>query len=446
MASIRSKRVAEQIQVEISAMLVKGLKDPRIGFVTITGVELSPDFSKARVFFCSTGNDAEREQSQEGLQSAAGYIRKTLGKLLRLKIIPEFQFKYDPSLDQGNRIESILQDVREQEGWDDPTRVRGSAEEVARALLDGRRILVTSHANPDGDAIGSVIAMGLLLGKLDKDVVMYNQDPVPGNFAFLPGAKELVHNLDGLEFDTTLVLDCSELSRVGKLPEIELLGKLVGIDHHLTAQPLGEANYLDPGASSIGEMIHAVLQHLPAELDPDVATCIYTSILTDTGSFRYSNTSPNALRVAAEMVAQGVSPWEVALAVYESQPLSRIKLLGLVLPTLQVAEHGRYGSIVVTQQMLTETGSSEEHIDGFINYPRGIEGVEVAVQYRELAQDSFKVSFRSRGNINVAEIADQFGGGGHANAAGCALEGDLEAVRTRIEQTIDRAIEEFQQG
>lgn len=443
MTSIRTRRVAEQIQEEISALLLKGLKDPRIGFVTITGVEISPDFSKARVFFCTTGGEVEREQSQEGLQSAAGFIRKTLGKRLRLKTIPEFQFKYDTSLDQGDKIERLLTEVREKEGWDDPTRVRGSAQEVAQALLDGQRFLVTSHANPDGDAAGSILALGRILTHMDKDVVVYSSDGIPHNYKFLPGAQDVVQDLsDQAPFDTTVVLDCSELKRVGPLPDLEHLGRLVGVDHHLTAEPLGEATYLDPQASAIGEMLYDIMEHLPVELDQELAVQIYTTILTDTGSFRYSNTSPKALRTTADMVAAGVSPWEVALEVYESQPVERIALLGQVLPTLELDPTGRYGAITITQQMFADTGTNEEHIDGFINYPRGIAGVEVAVQFRQVDDERYKVSFRSRGRVNVAHIAEGFKGGGHANAAGCALEGSHDQVRERIYAAIEEALQE----
>ena len=442
MASIRTKRVAEQIQEEISALLLKGLKDPRIGFVTITGVEVSPDFSKALVYFCSTEDEDEREQSREGLQSAAGFIRKLLGKRLRLKTIPEFQFRYDTSLDEGDRIERLLVEVREQEGWNDPTRARGTAQEVAQALVDSQYVLVTSHTNPDGDAIGSSLALGHLLKKMGKDVVIYNQDPVPANYRFLPGSDGITHSIDGQQFDTTVVADCSELSRVGKQIKRENLGTIVGIDHHLTTTPLGEKSYLDPNASAIGEMIYNIMQYLPIELDETLAVCIYTTILSDTGSFRYSNTSPRALQVASEMVAHGVAPWEVALAVYESQPLKRLELLGQVLKTLQVESNGRYGSIVITQDMFDQTQTAEDLIDGFINYPRSIEGVEVSVQFREQpTRDGYKVSFRSRGRVNVAQIADLFGGGGHANAAGCALVGELESIRNRIREAVEESFE-----
>jgi phosphoesterase RecJ-like protein len=442
MTSFRLQRLSEQIQEEISALLLKGLKDPRIGFVTITGVDISPDLSRAWVYFCTPGSVEERERSRSGLQSAAGFIRKALGKRLHIKQIPAFEFRYDTSLDRGDKIERILSEVREKEGWDDPTRVRGSAEEVARALGESQSCLVTSHTNPDGDAIASVLAMGHLLDLLGKQAVMYNPDEVPANYAHLPGAEQIEKLPGEGPYDTTIVMDCSELSRVGPLPPAERLGRIIGIDHHLTAEPLGDVYYLDPGASSIGEMIDRILEHLPAELDLTLATCIYCSILSDTGSFRYSNTSPAALRSAARMVAQGVSPWDMARQVYESQPRERLLMLASVLPSLHVDQSGLYASILVSREMFESTGATADMIDGFINYPRRIEGVEVAIQFREVEQKRYKISFRSRGNANVAAIAEQFGGGGHANAAGCTLSGSFEEVRDKIYQAVEATLNE----
>ena len=440
MSSIRLQRLSEQIQEEISALLLKGLKDPRIGFVTITGVDVSPDLSRAWVYFCTPGDEEQRERSRSGLQSAAGFIRKTLGKRLHIKQIPAFEFRYDTSLDRGDKIEQLLSEVRDKEGWDDPARVRGSAEEVARALSDSGTCLVTSHSNPDGDAIASVLATGHLLDLLGKQAILYNPDEVPSNYAHLPGAEKIQKLPGEGPYDTTIVLDCSELDRVGPLPSADKLGRIVGIDHHLTAEPLGDVYYLDPGASSIGEMIDRILEHMPVELDLILANCIYCSILSDTGSFRYSNTSPEALRIAAKMVALGVSPWDMALHVYESQPRERLMMLAKVLPTLHLDQTGNYASILVTQEMFESTGASADMIDGFINYPRRIEGVEVAIQFREMDGDGYKVSFRSRGNANVAAIAEQFGGGGHANAAGCTLSGKFEEVRTKVYQAVEATL------
>jgi phosphoesterase RecJ-like protein len=443
-ANVRNRRVAEQIQAEVSALLLRGLKDPRLGFVTITSVDVTQDLKFARVFFCSPEGEAKQDEIKEGLESAKGFIRKHLARTLRLRSVPEIDFRFDPSIDHGARISQILDEVREREGWNDPTRERGSAEEVARVLLASQRVLVTCHLNPDGDAVASMLGLAGALRALGKEVTAYNPDPIPDNFLFLPGASEVVRAPGPGPFDATVVLDCSELERVGPLPPPETRGRLVSLDHHLTSEPLGEAFHVKPQASSIGEMIHGLLPHLGLAADPAVATCIYTSILTDTGSFHYSNTTPEALGVAAEMVARGVQPWEVARAVYESQPRSRLELLARVLQTLEVSPSGQYGSIRVSLQMFQETGTTKDMLDGFINYPRSIDGVEVAIQYREEGPRLTKVSFRSRGRVNVAAISEQFGGGGHFNAAGCTLEADLDEARALVQRVVERALSELE--
>ena len=442
MTNYRLKRVAEQIQEEISSLLLKGTKDPRIGFVTITGVEISPDMSRAYVHFCTTGQAAEKEASLEGLQSAASFLRRAIGKRLRLRSIPELQFKYDNSLDQGDRIERLLDEIHEQEGRDDPTRVRGSAAEVAEALKQGQNFLVTSHTNPDGDAIASLLALGHLLTALGKTVVLYHPDPVPFNFRFLPGAESIRSEPGTGPYDVTVVVDCSDLERVGKLPPTESLGKLVGIDHHLTALPLGEAHLLDPSASAIGELVFLVIEALGLEPGLELCTCIYCSILSDTGSFRYSNVTPRALRTAASMLERGVDPWEVARQVYEAQPAERLQLLTRVLETVELGPENKYASILITEEMIALTHASLDMVDGFINYPRTIQGVEVAIQFREVGVDKYKVSFRSQGNINVAAISQSFGGGGHKNAAGCTLFGPLSEVRKQIYQAVEATLAE----
>ena len=442
MTGYRIQRIAEQIQEEISSLLLKGLKDPRIGFITLTGVDVTRDLGQAFVFFSTSGSAEAREQSREGLQSAAGFIRKVLSKRLHLRTIPELTFRYDESLDQGDRIEQLLSEVRKQEGWDDPTRLRGTPEEIAQVIKACQRFLITSHRNPDGDAVASMLAMGHLLRSLGKEAVIYNPDPIPSNYQFLPGASDVGRQPGEEPFDATVILDCSELDRVGPLPPPERLGKMIGIDHHRTVKPLGEAYLLDPSASSVGELIDRLCQSMGIELTVEIATCIYTSILSDTGSFHYSNTGPATMFTSARMLQSGVNPWEVALQVYESQPLSRIRLLALVLPTLEIDPSGRYGSIVITQEMFVSTGSNESEIDGFINYPRGIVGVEVAIQFREIEAGLYKVSFRSRGQVNVAAISEEFGGGGHMNAAGCNLKGTLDEVRQRIHQAVEASLDQ----
>ncbi|MBE0597695.1 MAG: bifunctional oligoribonuclease/PAP phosphatase NrnA [Desulfuromonadales bacterium] len=292
------------------------------------------------------------------------------------------------------------------------------------------RILVASHEGPDGDAIASTLALANALREAGKQVVAYNVDGVPEALDFLPGARELVSTLDG-SFDLGFVLDAGELRRAG--PQVaERCRALINIDHHPHSEPFGEINWVDEGASATGAMIYRLLSAAEIAISREVAVCIYTAILADTGSFRYSNADPEAFRIAAAMVEKGVSPWDIASGMYENQAAKRLQLLAKVLQTLTVSSCGRLGSVAVTEAMLRETGAGPEHTDGFVNYPRSIRGVEVALFFRQVKDQAFKVGFRSKGRVDVGSLARALGGGGHHNAAGAVVDGDLEEVRASV--------------
>jgi len=302
-------------------------------------------------------------------------------------------------------------------------------ESILQLIRQSQTFLVASHESPDGDAIGSTLALTNLLREMGKDVVAYNHDRAPLEYTFLPGYASVVNAADDTRaFDVGFVLDAGELKRAGSWIK-GCCRKLVNIDHHPCSEDFGDIYYLDTEACATGVMIYRILLAAGHTLSLDVATCIYTAILADTGSFRYSNANPEAFRVAGKMIEVGVDPWSIASGLYESQEKERLSLLAMALPTLQVSECGLYASLAVTLDMYDKTGAREEHTDRFINYPRSIRGVEVAIFFRQLDQDLFKVGFRSKGNIDVGALARAMHGGGHHNAAGATAEGDLETVQ-----------------
>lgn len=303
---------------------------------------------------------------------------------------------------------------------------------ILEQIAGGKRFLVASHESPDGDALSSTLALTLALRAAGKEVVAYNRDGVPEIFAFLPGAATVVSQLpDDARFDVGFILDAGELRRAGThLPG--LCRALVNIDHHPHSDIPGALNFVDIEASATGVLIYRILAAGGLPLTRDVAFCIYTAILSDTGSFRYSNADTEAFRVAGEMVALGINPWDVASNLYESQPEKRLRLLALALPTLTVSTCGRYASIAVTSAMLQQTGATAEHTDGFVNYPRSIHGVEVSIFFRQTGATAYKVGFRSKGTIDVGALSREFGGGGHHNAAGAMVEGTLDEVRRTV--------------
>ncbi len=317
-------------------------------------------------------------------------------------------------------------------------------EAIAARIKEGNRFLIASHLNPDGDAIGASLALALALKAMGKEVVTYNRDSVPYQFLFLKGADRITSELNPDDsFDAVFVLDCSELERVEKTFGERVKTKCwINIDHHLTNKTFADISIIDKDACSTGYLVYLLIEALPVELTIEIAENIYTTIIFDTGSFRYSNSTKEAFRVAGELVGLGVSPWEVAHRIYENQPLGRIKLLSKVLETLHISGEGKVASVTVSLKMMEETNTGHDATDGFVNYPRSIEGVEVAMQIRETGNNVYKLSCRSKGTVNVAAMAERYGGGGHRNAAGCVMKGTLEEVRKEAHSVVDAIVGE----
>jgi phosphoesterase RecJ-like protein len=317
-----------------------------------------------------------------------------------------------------------------------------------------RSFLVTTHRAPDGDGIGTGTALANLLAALGKEVVCYDIDPVPYTLRFLPGADRWVQALPpGKSFDATFVVDTGDVARCfppGAPVPLHRLGVKVLVDHHLTQKPFADVELLDVDAAANGLQVWDLVRALDVALTRDVALGIYVSILADTGNFRYSSTDARALRAAAAMVDAGVDPWEVTVHLHESHPAARWRLLGRVLETLVVSSDGLCASLLVrrawVEDALAGAGPGQEsHLtDGFVNYARAIVGVEVAVELSEADADAtrWRASFRSRGSVNVARVAETFGGGGHHNAAGAELSGTLDEVRERVHAAVRAAMQE----
>ncbi|MFA9612646.1 MAG: bifunctional oligoribonuclease/PAP phosphatase NrnA [Deltaproteobacteria bacterium] len=305
---------------------------------------------------------------------------------------------------------------------------------IAQELKNNERFLLATHVNPDGDAIGSLGALALVLEGMGKQVVAYCQDEVPEFLRFLPYADRIVREISGLDrFEVAVVLDCGAFDRIGSAVEVlQLVGKIIHIDHHSSSGDFGQLNLVRPECSSTAEILYEIFQAIPVSLTPEVAENIYTAILTDTGSFRFANTTARTLAIAAEMVSLGVAPEKVAGEIYDSMSPERIELLARSLNTLTLRSNGRVAAMHVSRRMLEETGTSLIDTDGFVNYPRAISTAEIAIFFRELAADEVNVSLRSRSGHDVAEFARIHGGGGHHNAAAFRLGGSLSEVVEKV--------------
>lgn len=303
--------------------------------------------------------------------------------------------------------------------------------------------LITAHEKLDGDALGSELAFWHLLKGMGKEATIYNQDPTPANYRFLPGSDRIVHTLpDPKEFEVAVILDCGDLERVGaEAGRIAAIPSLINIDHHVSNGGFCEAALLDSQASSTGELVFRLAVHMGEPITPAMAAALYTAVLTDTGGFRYGNTSRQALAAAAALVEAGARPQWISENVYESNPPEKLRLLAEVLPTLSLEAGGRVASLTVLQRMFAAAGALPEHTEGFVDIPRTIRGVDVSVLFSELPDGRFKVSMRSKGQVDVEQVARAFGGGGHLNAAACRLEGELPEVRRRIIEGIGAVLE-----
>lgn len=305
---------------------------------------------------------------------------------------------------------------------------------IAREFRRNESFLLATHVNPDGDAIGSLGALALVLEEMGKQVVAYCQDEVPGFLRFLPYAERIVREVPAFErFDVAVVLDCGELDRIGSAAEIlQHVGKVIHIDHHSSGNDFGQLNLVRPECSSTAEILYEIFQTIPVTLTPEAAENIYTAILTDTGSFRFANTTARALAIAAEMVSLGAAPVKVASHIYDSMSPERLRLLALSLNTLTLRDNGRLAAMMVSQKMLAETGTSVTDTDGFVNYPRSINTAEVAIFFREMDSGQVNVSLRSRGGQDVAKFARTYDGGGHQNAAAFRCDGSLSEVVEKV--------------
>ncbi len=311
--------------------------------------------------------------------------------------------------------------------------------------------LITAHENPDCDALGSTLALGLGLLSLGKNVHFYNNDLTPDHLKFLPEWERVINDINSLNkgYECIFLLDSADDMRPGikfheYIKTAEFKEKIV-IDHHNTNNGDQELVWVDTGAASTGVMIYKLLQSMNIEMTKDISTLIYATIVGDTGSFRYSNTNSESLKIASELVDSGAEPEFISQAIYESEPLKKINLIAKALNTLEIDDTKKIASVYIDNSMYSETGTTREDTEGIINLPRKIDGISVAVLLRQENKDNgsenrWKISLRSKYDVDVSAIAQKFGGGGHVKASGLTIEGDLKKVKETLYETIKEVI------
>ncbi|ASA22218.1 DHH family phosphoesterase [Paenibacillus donghaensis] len=317
-----------------------------------------------------------------------------------------------------------------------------SLQQTRDFLLEHDDYLVVSHVQPDGDAVSSTLAVGWLLSCLGKKYCMLNEGPIPKRMEYLWHADQILNmTLAGpdREFKHVICVDCADFQRVGLTHRYFAADALIAnIDHHPTNNGYGAVNLIKPDAAATAEILFDLLQLFALEWNTDIATAIYTGLLTDTGGFRYTNTSPKVMAAVSELLKLGVNGPELAETLLEEMTLAQVKVLNRALSTLQLSPEGDVAWVHVTPEDMIACGASNEDLEGIVNYPRNIQGVEVGILFKVIHPGAVKVSLRSAGKVDVAALAQTFGGGGHTRAAGAKIEAALEEVIPQVLEEVRR--------
>ena len=312
--------------------------------------------------------------------------------------------------------------------------------QVVELIENKNRFGITTHIKPDGDGVGSSLGLCWLLQSLGKSAEVIVRGDIPPSYRNLPGADTIrdVEQLDG-EYDAIFVIECSDLERPGiKGLEDQFT---VNIDHHATSAHFGTINWIDSTASAVGEMIYNLCKAIGGRVTREIAECVYMALVTDTGSFHFSNTTERTLKVASELIKAGAKPADISEAVYNNYPWSRIELMRQVLSTVKRDESGQVATLRQTLAMRQTAAAVDGDNNGFVNIPLAAREVLAVIYMREVGPNQFRVSLRSKGDINVARVAERFGGGGHRNAAGLKIDGDWDEKERELVEAVKEAVD-----
>jgi len=313
-------------------------------------------------------------------------------------------------------------------------------QDIAHAIRSRQRFVLSSHSRPDGDSIGSQLAMVYALRAMGKEAIAVNADAAPPPLMQFPGVPEIkiAPAVEG-EFDAAIIMECSDLARTG----VSGLDRsfVINIDHHPGNTGFGQLQWFDSSAAACGEMVFDLVKALGVPLSREIATHVYLAILTDTGSFHYSSISPRTFDMCREALEAGVDPVLVARNVYDSNSMGRLKLFGAVLSAMQIDISGRIAIVYLDHDMAREAGGTYEDTEGLINLPLTVKEIEAVVFFKQIEGEQYRVSMRSKGDIDVGGVAKIFGGGGHKNAAGCTVSGGIDALQKLFIAKIENAID-----
>lgn len=298
--------------------------------------------------------------------------------------------------------------------------------EIRQRLQASQKIVLTPHIHPDGDCLGSMLGLYHVLKSQHKEVYMLLDDEVPKSFQFLPGQEEIGKPEKEIEADLLVIVDASDFERIGHVKNV-VKAPILNIDHHISNLHFADYLYLDSGAAATGEIIYDLLKEMIESLPLESAICLYTAIATDCGFFRFANTQAKTMKIAADLIELGVKPYKIAEAL-EVRSVESLQIMAEVLQTLQFYHSGKIAAISVSEQIMDK---GKDHTEGLVQYPRSLEGVDVAIMFKEVDQQTLRVSMRSH-ETDVSQVALMFGGGGHQRAAGCTLLGPIEESKQKL--------------
>jgi phosphoesterase RecJ-like protein len=312
--------------------------------------------------------------------------------------------------------------------------------EIVDSIATRKRFVISSHSRPDGDSIGSQLAMAFALRALGKEVHVVNRDAAPAPLMAFPGVAEIeiAGQVEGA-FDAAIIMECGDLTRTGVAGLDQFF--VINIDHHPGNTGYGRINWFDSTAAACGEMVYELIGALGVPLSVEMATHIYVAILTDTGSFHYSSISPRTFEICREALVAGVEPVLVARHVYDSNNIGRLRLFGTVLSAMQLDSTGRIAMVYLDHEMARAAGGTYDDTEGLINLPLTVKEIQAVVFFKQIEGEQYRVSLRSKGDVDIGAVATEFGGGGHKNAAGCTVSGAIDALQKLFVGKMERAID-----
>ena len=439
MSNHRIERVSELVKREVSEIVLE-LNLTDCGFVTITAAEISPDLKEGRIFVSVIGSAEQKQRALARCSNASTATSSTNWRTASFSSTRRAcKFVLDETEDRASHIEHLLDEL---EGG--PSRMTDAANRLPSCSRSQNRFLVLTHYRPDGDAVGSQLALVLLLKSLGKQVEAWNDDDVPAKFRFLPHSDLITRPpAEPKDFDVVIAIDTSTWQRVGTAAQrIRNKKHFVNIDHHVSNEKFAEINWIVPEAPASGQIAFDLIKRGGFTLTREIATCLFAAISTDTGSFSYGNTTAESLRVAAELVETGLNVGEICRHMYESYPYAR----------LHAAAEGAGRSAIgrpqprrlhwVTNEMFEESGAKREDTEGLIDYARAIEGVLVAILFEEMASPARSASACAR-NIRKSTSTPSpaaFGGGGHREAAGARITGEPHEIEAKVLAAVSEAL------